>query len=149
MPALTHNVLRTLFVAFAFAAQVLLVVNFAARNWRPVLERRYGWVVYALGIPAALLAAILTVAHQPAYAALACVLYALWAAFGYYVDTYRQLAWRQPTRWTILLPYVLLFIASQLAFWIPLWYVGLGYWVAYGALYVANTALNLFSHRRA
>jgi hypothetical protein len=148
MLPMTNAMLRTLFVVFAFLVQVLLVLNFAARNWRPALERKYGWVIYALGIVAVLLALVFALGGQPWYAVLAPLLYAAWAGFGFYVDTYRHMEWRNPPRGSVLIPYVLLFMASQFAFWIPLWYVGLGYWAAYAVFYVVNTALNLFSHRR-
>lgn len=149
MTLMTNGTLRTVFVAFAFLVQVLLVLNFGARNWRPALERKYGWIIYGLGIVAVLLAVVFALRRQPAYAVVAFWVYALWAAFGYYVDTYRQIEWRRnPPRWSLLLPYVLLFIASQFAFWIPLWYVGLGYWAVYAVLYVLNTGLNIYSHRK-
>lgn len=148
MTVMTNSTLRAVFVVSAFLVQVLLVLNFAARNWRPALERKYGWVIYALGIVAVLLAIVFALGHQPAYAIVAWLLYAVWAGFGFYVDTYRQIAWRSPPRWPVLIPYVVLFIASQFAFWIPLWYVGIGYWAAYTVLYFLNTALNISSHRQ-
>jgi hypothetical protein len=148
MTLMTNTALRTAFVVFAFGVQVLLVLDFAARNWRPALERKYGWVIYALAVVAVLLAMVFALGRQPAYAILAPLIYAVWAGFGFYVDTYRQIEWRNPPRWSVLVPYVLLFIASQFAFWIPLWYMGLGYWAAYTVLYVLNTALNLASHRQ-
>jgi hypothetical protein len=148
MPLMTNATLRAVFVVFAFAVQVLLVLNFTARNWRPKLELKYGWVIYALALVALLLALVFALGRQPGYAILAPLTYALWAGFGYYVDAYRHIEWRNPPRLTVLIPYVLLFIASQFAFWIPLWYVGLGHWAAYGVFYVVNTALNLYSHRR-
>jgi hypothetical protein len=43
---------------------------------------------------------------------------------------------------------VVLFLAAQFLFWIPLWTVGIPYWIAYTALYVLNTALNIASHRK-
>jgi hypothetical protein len=148
MLSATNTALRTLFVVFAFVVQVLLLFNFAARNWRPALERKYGWVIYALGIVGVLLAIVFALGGQPWYVVLAPLLYALWAGFGFYVDVYRRIEWRNPPRWTVLVPYVLLFMASQFAFWIPLWYVGLGFWAAYAVLYFLNTALNIYSHRK-
>jgi hypothetical protein len=145
---MTKAALRTTFVVFAFGVQVLLILDFAARNWRPALERKYGWVIYALGIVAVLLAIVFALGRQPAYAVVAPLVYALWAAFGYVVDIYRHIEWRNPPRWSVLAPYVLLFMASQFAFWIPLWYLGLGYWAAYTVLYAVNTALNFASHRQ-
>lgn len=148
MPLFTNITLRTVFVVFAFAVQVLLALNFTARNWRPALELKYGWIIYALAIVAVLLAIVFALGRQPGYAILAPLMYAVWAGFGYYVDMYRHIEWRSPPRYAVFVPYVLLFIASQFAFWIPLWYVGLGYWVAYAVLYFINTGLNIASHRK-
>lgn len=148
MSQITNSALRVVFVAFAFGVQVLLVLNFAARNWRPQLELKYGWVIYALGIVALLLAVVFAVSGQPWCTVLAFLLHAAWAGFGFYVDTYRRIEWRNPLRLPVLIPYVFLFIASQFAFWIPLWYVGLNHWAAYGVFYSVNTALNWFSHRK-
>jgi hypothetical protein len=37
------------FVAFGLLSQVGLLLYFGARRWRRDLERRWGWVTYALG----------------------------------------------------------------------------------------------------
>jgi hypothetical protein len=137
-----------LFIGFGFLEQVLLVLDFAARLWRPPLERRYGWLIYALGLPAGGLAILLAVSGAPGYQPLAFGLYAAWAGLGAWVDHVRPVAWRSPPRWRVFVPYVGLFTASQFAFWIPMWYVGLGAWLAFGALYALQTSLNLASHAR-
>jgi len=129
-------------------AQFVLILNFAARNGKPSLEREYGGVVYAMGVPAVILGMLFLVANQPWYVVTAPFLYWVWAAFGYYVDRYRPIEWRTPPRWSVFVPYVGLFVASQFSFWIPLWVVGLAYWMAYAALYSVNTGLNIYSHRR-
>jgi D-alanyl-D-alanine carboxypeptidase len=136
------------FVLFGFLVQVLLVADFAARRWRPTLERRYGWVIYTLGIPAAGLALYLWLDGAAWYQPLAFGLFGLWALFGAWVDYLRPVAWRTPPRWPVFLPYVGLFVTSLFAFWIPLWYVGLPVWLAFGALYAVHTGLNIASHVR-
>jgi len=45
---MTNNTLQALFVVFAFLVQVLLIINFVARNWKPSLERKHGWILYTL-----------------------------------------------------------------------------------------------------
>ena len=137
-----------LFVAFAFLAQILLLLDFTARNLRPALEIKYGWIVYATAIPGLVLGVLNLATDQPWYMVTAPLVYCAWGAFGFYVDRYRPVEWRSPPRWSVLVPYVVLFIASQFAFWIPLWYVGRGYWLAYSAFYVLNTGLNLYSHKK-
>jgi len=46
---------QVLFVGLAFLTQVLLIANFAARNRKPESEIKYGWLVYAIGVPSAAL----------------------------------------------------------------------------------------------
>jgi hypothetical protein len=144
---LSSSLANKLFLGFAFLVQILLLLNFAARNWQPELEMRYGWLVYATGILALLLALLSWRSDRPLAQTAAYLIFALWAAFGYYVDIYRAIPWRSPPFWPIFIPYVLLFMAGQFAFWIPLWYLGRGYWWAYTVAYALNTALNIFSHR--
>ena len=146
---MTNNTLQALFVAFAFLVQVLLIINFVARNWRPSLERKHGWLLYTMvGLLGLILGILFLAGDQPWYIVAAPLVNSIWAAFGYYVDTYRQISWRSPPRWPVFIPYVGLFMASQFFFWIPLWYIGLEYWIAYGAMYFINTALNIYSHRK-
>ena len=145
---MTDSALQILFVLFAFLIQVLLFFNFAARNWKTSLERKYGWLIYALGILAVILGVLYFLAGQPWYIMAAPFVYALWAALGYYVDIVKQIEWRSPPRWSIFIPYVALFIAAQFFFWIPLWYVDLTLWIIYGVLYFVNMGLNINSHRR-
>ena len=145
---MTDSTLQILFVLFAFLVQVLLFINFAARNCKPSLERKYGWLVYALGILAVILGILFLLADQPWYITAAPFVYALWAGLGYYVDIVKQIEWRSPPRWSIFIPYVVLFIAAQFLFWVPLWYVDLPLWIIYGVLYFINLGLNIHSHRR-
>ncbi len=51
--------LETLFVVTAFIFQIVLIVHFALRKWRFDIAMRYGPVVYALSIPAAIISTIL------------------------------------------------------------------------------------------
>lgn len=142
------ELLQALYVAFAFSVQVLLILNFAARNWKPEVEKTYGWVIYSLGAPSAVLAALLFVADKPWFFVVPPLLYFVWTILGYYVDLWRPMAWRIPPRWSIFAPYVGLFAASLLLFWVSMWYVGMAYWIAFGAMYAAHTILNIYSHRR-
>jgi hypothetical protein len=141
-----RNVLQTLFALSALLIQTLLALNFAARRWWPHLERRWGWLVYAMSLPGLVLGVLFWVNNQPWYYWLATLLFATWAALGYTVDILRPINWRSPPRWAIFIPYVTLYIAAQFAFWIPLWFIGIGYWVIYAVLYTVSTVLNIASH---
>jgi len=145
---MTNNTLQALFVVFAFLIQVLLVIDFTARNWKPSLERKYGWLIYAMGMPGIILGILFIAGDEPWYIVAAPLVYSIWAAFGYFVDRYQQVQWRSPPRWSVFVPYVALFMASQFFFWIPLWYIGLAYWIGYAVIYFLNTSLNIYFHRK-
>jgi hypothetical protein len=89
------------------------------------------------------------VSGEPWYSWLACGLFAAWAIFGYVVDILRPISWRAPLRWQILVPYLILYISAQFAFWIPLWFIWPGYWMMYAVLYTVSTVLNISNHSRA
>jgi hypothetical protein len=144
----TSELLLAFYVGFAFLVQTLLIINFTARNWKPEIERAYGWIIYALGAPSVILGALMYVEDQPWFFVVPPLLYFMWAVFGYFVDLWRPIAWRTPPRWSIFLPYVGLFAGSLILFWVSMWYVGLIYWIAFGVMYVIETILNIYSHRR-
>jgi hypothetical protein len=145
MPAAS---MKALFLFFALFTQGMLLLNFAARRWHPALEARYGWTVYALGLPALILGLLFLAHRQPWPITSAPFVFAGWAGFGFYVDRIRRISWRSPPRWPILLPYVVAYLAAQFLFWVPLWEIDLAYWVGYTILYTLNTVLNLSTHGR-
>lgn|SRR5574338_67847 len=144
----SQSVHQTLFVAFAFISQALLIFNFAAYKWKPNLQRKWGWIVYAFGWLALPLGLVFLAAGEPWYSWLACGLFAAWAIFGYVIDILQPINWRYPIRWQILVPYLVLYISAQFAFWIPLWSIWPGYWMIYAVLYTINTVLNISTHPR-
>lgn len=139
---------QTLFVAFAFISQALLIFNFAAYKWKPGIQKKWGWIVYAFGWLALPLGLYFRAGGGPWYSWLACGLFAAWAIFGYIVDILRPINWRDPVRWQILVPYLVLYISAQFAFWIPLWLIWPGYWMIYAVLYTISTVLNISNHSR-
>jgi hypothetical protein len=112
----------------------------------PELERKWGWIVYALGVPSLGLSLWFFAAGQPWYHGLAYVLFTAWAAFGATVDIIRPVEWRSPIRASVFVPYLILYIATQFAFWIPLWFISTAYWFVYAVLYTLSTILNTASH---
>ena len=76
-----------LFIGWAFAFQVILIVHFAIR--RRFFESytvRFGWLVYALCIPAAVISLVLLLSGKSWSYWLGGFLFVLFAAFGYWVD---------------------------------------------------------------
>ncbi len=122
------------FVAFGLLSQVGLLLYFAARRWRPDAERRWGWVIYALGLPAAGLALVGlgTPARRRTHP----------LAFAFSRPGPASARW-----WTsgcgssggarscppIFGAYVGLFVAAQFAFWIPLWWISEAAWITFAA----------------
>ena len=143
-----QNVLQSLFVAFAFFSQALLIFNFAALKWKPNIHQKWRWIVYASGLIAFPLGILFWVSGQAWHFWLAFVLFTVWAMFGYVIDILRPINWRDPIRWQIFVPYLVLHISAQFAFWIPLWFIGSGYWIIYAALYTISTVLNISTHVR-
>jgi hypothetical protein len=135
------------FAVTAFTFQIVLLVHFALRKWRFETSLRYGWIVYALSVPAAAVSVILILDRAPWSFWLAGLLYLIWAAFGYTVEYVKGIAWRSPVRWSVFAPYVLLYVATTMFYWWPLALIGRPLWYAFATLFVASTALNVTSHK--
>jgi hypothetical protein len=79
--------LDRLFVVWAFLFQLVLIVHYVLR--RPFFESytlKFGWIVYALCIPAAVISVILLLGGKRWSFWLGGFLFLLYAAFGYWVD---------------------------------------------------------------
>ena len=142
------STLDYLFIVAAFVFQIVLTVHFAVRKWRFETAIRYGWIVYALSIPAALLSLAQLAGGTPWYFWLAGLLYLVWAAFGYVVEYIYRVEWRTPVYWPIFAPYVLLFLATSMFYWWPLARLSWWLWAIFTMLYVLATVLNVTSHDR-
>jgi hypothetical protein len=134
------------FAAFGIGSQVVLVGFFAARRWAPGLAERFGWIAYAvaaLGLP---LGGWLLAAGQSWRFWTGPVLLAVWAALGVTVDLWRRIEWRDPIRWNVFVPYVVLYFFAQMFLWWPLWDVERVAWACFLVLFAVSTALNLRGH---
>ena len=135
-----------LYVFTSFAIQLVLLVYFALRKWNFEAAMGVGWVVYALGIPAIIISVILYLGHKPWYLWAAGVLFAAWAVVGYLVDMHYQIPWRYPIRWSVLIPYISLYLSSIMFYWWPLGRIQRPLWVLYAALFFMSTYFNVTSH---
>jgi len=125
-------------------------VHFAVRRRRLDLVMRYGWIVYALSLPAAGVSLVLLNAGRESSLWLGSFLFLVWAIFGYVVEfTLHITDWRSSVRWEILVPYVILYLATCMLYWWPLWPLCRPLWYVTTALYVTQTVLNVRSHRPA
>jgi hypothetical protein len=145
MPILDN--LEILFVATAYLFQVVLIVHFGLRKWRFPVVGRYGWIVYALSIPAATVSVALLAGGKDCSLWLGGFLYLVWAIFGFTVEYVRKITgWRNPSQWSILVPYVFLYLATTMFYWWPLGLLYKPLWIMGAALFLISTTLNLTSH---
>jgi len=139
--------LDRLFVVWAFFFQIVLIVHFALRKRLfETYTMRYGWLVYALCIPAAVISILLLLAGKAWWFWLGGFLFLIYAAFGYWIDYVRGIQWRNPLRPFIMVPYVSLYMATVMFYWWPLYRLSIPLWIAYTVLYVIATVLNVTSH---
>jgi hypothetical protein len=136
-----------LFVAWAFLLQILLIVHFAIR--KPLLEsytEKYGWIIYALCIPAVVISIVLMRGGKSWPFWLGGFLFLIYAVFGYWVDYVAQIQFRNPFRPAIALPYVFTYLATVMFYWWPLGLLSRPLWFVYAVLFVIATILNIASH---
>ena len=143
----TTQGLEVLFVACSFLFQLILIIHFTMRKWHFDLAMRYGRIVYALSIPAAVISFIILLNGQSWYLWLSGFIYLVWAAYGYWVEYVRRIEWRSPIRWTIFGPYLTLYLATVMFYWWPLAQIYKPLWYGYAVLFVASTILNVTSHQ--
>jgi hypothetical protein len=134
------------FIAASLGQQVVLVIYFALTKWHVAGATPVGWVVYGLGIPAAVLSVMLLKARKPWYLWTAGFLFTGWSVFGAVVDIIHPVAWRSPMLPSIFIPYVLLYTSSQMFYWWPLLRMQRVSWCIFTALYSLSTFLNMTSH---
>ncbi|MEZ4639129.1 MAG: hypothetical protein R2873_20780 [Caldilineaceae bacterium] len=140
--------LDLLYVVTALVFHVALIVHFALRRWAfDSYILPWGWIMYALSIPAAAVGVILAVggAHWSFW--IGGVIYLVWAAFGYRVEYVAHIEWRNARRWPIFVPYIVLYLATVMFYWWPLALVSRPLWYVAAALFVVETVLNVTSHR--
>ena len=139
--------LDKLLVVWAFLFQIILIVHFALR--KPFFESytvKYGWIVYALCIPAVVISVILLLGGKSWSFWLGGFLFLLFAAFGFWVDYVAQIPFRNPLRLSVVFPYVFLYLTTVMFYWWPLGQLSRPLWLAYAILFVIATILNITSH---
>lgn len=139
--------LDKLFVVWAFLLQTLLIVHFAIR--KPLLEsytEKYGWIIYALCIPAVVISIILMRSGKSWSFWLGGFLFLFYAIFGYWVDYVAQIPFRNPLRLSVAIPYVFTYLATVMFYWWPVGLLSRPLWFVYAVLFVIATILNIASH---
>lgn len=136
-----------LFIGFAFFLQAILIIHFALRRRRFDLTLRYGWIVYALSIPAAALSIMFILGGKSWQLWVAGFLYLIWAIFGYTVEFVKKITWREPFIKSVGIPYVFLYLTTIMFYWWPLGNLYKPLWYGYLVLFLVSTFLNITSHK--
>ena len=139
--------LDKLFIVWAFLLQIVLIVHFAIR--KPLFESytvKYGWIVYALCIPAVIISIVLLRGGKSWSFWLGGFLFVLFAAFGYWIDYVQGIPWRNPLQLRIMFPYVFLYLATVMFYWWPIGMLSRPLWIGYAILFIIATILNVASH---
>jgi len=141
--------LELIYVITAILFQVVLIIHFALRKWRFETAMRYGPIVYALSIPAAVISIILFSGGMHWEFWLGGFIYLIWAIFGYTVEYIKKIEWRNPIRWSVFGPYITLYLATVMFYWWPLANINKSLWYVVTILFIISTVLNTTSHKGA
>lgn len=140
--------LDILFVVTAFLIQIVLIAHFALRRWRFEIAVQYGWIIYALSIPAVVVSLIMLIGGKDGTFWAAGFIYLLWAMYGYWVEYVKKRQWRAPIYWPVAGPYLILYIAMIAFYWWPLGLISQALWYVYALLFIISTGLNFTSHKK-
>ncbi len=139
--------LDTLFIVWAFFFQIVLILHFAVRKqYMESYTKKYGWLVYALCFPAAVISIILLRGGKNLSFWLGGFIFLVYAAYGYWIDYIKQIPWRNPLRKDIMFPYVTLYLGTVMFYWWPLGQLSRPMWFVFAVLFVIGTILNITSH---
>ena len=139
--------LDNIFIAWAFFFQIVLIIHFALR--KRLFESytmKFGWIVYALCIPALIISIFLLRGGKSWSFWLGGFLFLFYAAFGYWVDYVLKIQWRDPLRLSIMIPYVFLYLSTVMFYWWPLALLRRPLWYIFAVLFAIGTVLNVTSH---
>jgi hypothetical protein len=136
-----------LYVVCAFLFQAILIIHFALRKWRFDLAIRYGWIVYAMSIPAALISLFLFLDGKSWSLWLGGFIYLTWALYGYTVEYVKRIEWRNPIHWPVFGPYIFLYLSTIMFYWWPLALIYKPLWYLFAILFITSTILNVTSHK--
>lgn len=141
------NSLDWLFIVWSFLLQIALIGHFAIR--RVLFESytlRYGWIVYALCLPALIISVLLLRGGMSWHYWIGGFIYLLFASVGYWIDYVAKIQFRSPFKADVGIPYIVLYLGSVMFYWFPLANLSRPLWWVYGALFVVATVLNITSH---
>ena len=135
-----------LFIFWAFVVQISLVVLFAIRKINLDFILQHGWILYLLSIPAVIVS-IMMLRNGKAWSFwIGGFIFLEWAIFGFMIEYQLGIKWRSPVVWSILVPYVLLYLGTIMFYWFPLGMLSRPLWYIYAIIFAISTYLNVTSH---
>jgi hypothetical protein len=136
----------TLFVGWAFIFQICLIAFFEIRKSNLDLILRHGWIFYLLSIPAIIVSFILLRAGKGWSFWIGGFIFLIWAMFGLFVEYKFKIQWRNPIRWFVFIPYVVLYLGTNMFYWFPVGIIRQSLWYIYALFFALSTYLNITSH---
>ena len=135
-----------LFIVTAFLIQLVLLAYFVFRKVNFDAALQWGWIVYAMAVPALVVTFVMIRAGKPWVFWVGGLLFTAWAILGYIVDIARPVAWRSPPLLPVFIPYVLLYLGAQMFYWFPVGMLERSLWYLFAFLFVVSTYFNVTSH---
>lgn len=135
-----------LFVGWSLFFQVALITLFAVRKINLDLIYRYGWIFYALSIPAVIISIWFLRGGKPVSIWLAGFTFLIWAIVGFVVEYIMGINWRDPILWPVFVPYVFLYLTTVMFYWWPVAQLVRPLWFLYAVFFALGTYLNISSH---
>jgi len=138
-----------LYLVASVMFHLILAAHFALRKFTFNIAIRYGWIVYALSIPFAGISIFLLLSGKDWFFWIGGFLFFIWAVFGYNVEYVKKIEWREPIKWQVFIPYIILYLATTMFYWWPAARIYKPVWLIATLLFVLNTYLNISSHKKA
>lgn len=136
----------SLFVAWSFFFQLILISLFTIRRIRLDLILSHGWIFYALSLIGLLVSITLLKQGKPLSLWLGGFIFLIWAIFGYIVEYQLNIHWRTPIMWSVFIPYVFLYLGTTMFYWWPVATISRPLWFVYAFFFVIGAVLNATSH---
>jgi len=135
-----------LYTGWSLFFHLALITIFAVRKINLDLIYSYGWIFYALSIPAVIISTLILRGGKPVSFWLAGFSFLAWAIVGFVVEYVMGINWRDPILWPVFVPYVFLYLTTVMYYWWPVAQLVRPLWFLYAAFFVLSTYLNVSSH---
>ena len=129
----------------AITTNLLLACMFAARVHAPSLAGPLGVATLVTAIPAAGLIAANVTRARPLIESAPASLWIVFIVTTLMLDYVLHVEFRSPTRWGILVPFLVLYIASTTSLWAATWQHGTTLYLVTAVTFVLQGALSFYA----